>query len=181
MKSFSFEQYCTISLLALLFGVDFSVIMICDHIDSLFTIIESPWGSIGQPSWFAVVNHAGFSWRIPEIWWHSPAFFLLFHSLFYRTVAAEVRKQIAGQYGGSPQLFKNLNVGAATSNTVSRLTAAWSVTSALDLGAIFWLLSSHATSCFSWYILPLSNSPPQAVFKWLFLMSVCHKASLFLL
>uniref|UniRef100_A0A3P9IZ97 Dedicator of cytokinesis 7 n=1 Tax=Oryzias latipes TaxID=8090 RepID=A0A3P9IZ97_ORYLA len=27
-----------------------------------------------------------------------------------RTVAAEVRKQIAGQYGGSPQLFKNLNV-----------------------------------------------------------------------
>lgn len=35
-----------------------------------------------------------------------------------RTVAAEVRKQIAGQYGGSPQLFKNLNAGAATSNTV---------------------------------------------------------------
>ncbi|XP_064187973.1 dedicator of cytokinesis protein 7 isoform X19 [Anguilla rostrata] len=36
-----------------------------------------------------------------------------------RTVAAEVRKQIAGQYGGSPQLLKNLNVGAnATSNTV---------------------------------------------------------------
>ncbi|XP_014024288.2 dedicator of cytokinesis protein 7 isoform X16 [Salmo salar] len=27
-----------------------------------------------------------------------------------RTVAAEVRKQIAGQYGGSPQLLKNLNV-----------------------------------------------------------------------
>lgn len=96
-------------------------IMICDHIDSLFTIIESPWGSIGQPSWFAVVNHARFSWRISEIWRHSPAFFLLFHSLFYRTVAAEVRKQIAGQYGGSPQLFKNLNVGTATSNTVSRL------------------------------------------------------------
>uniref|UniRef100_A0A8C8EXE8 Dedicator of cytokinesis 7 n=1 Tax=Oncorhynchus tshawytscha TaxID=74940 RepID=A0A8C8EXE8_ONCTS len=36
----------------------------------------------------------------------------------YRTVAAEVRKQIAGQYGGSPQLLKNLNVGAAASNTV---------------------------------------------------------------
>uniref|UniRef100_A0A674DSC5 Dedicator of cytokinesis 7 n=1 Tax=Salmo trutta TaxID=8032 RepID=A0A674DSC5_SALTR len=36
----------------------------------------------------------------------------------FRTVAAEVRKQIAGQYGGSPQLLKNLNVGAATSNTV---------------------------------------------------------------
>uniref|UniRef100_A0A672J724 Dedicator of cytokinesis 7 n=1 Tax=Salarias fasciatus TaxID=181472 RepID=A0A672J724_SALFA len=35
-----------------------------------------------------------------------------------RTVAAEVRKQISGQYGGSPQLFKNLNVGTATSNTV---------------------------------------------------------------
>uniref|UniRef100_A0A8D3C120 Dedicator of cytokinesis 7 n=1 Tax=Scophthalmus maximus TaxID=52904 RepID=A0A8D3C120_SCOMX len=35
-----------------------------------------------------------------------------------RTVAAEVRKQIAGQYGGSPQLFKNLNVGATTTNTV---------------------------------------------------------------
>uniref|UniRef100_A0A7N6FBF6 Dedicator of cytokinesis 7 n=1 Tax=Anabas testudineus TaxID=64144 RepID=A0A7N6FBF6_ANATE len=35
-----------------------------------------------------------------------------------RTVAAEVRKQIAGQYGGSPQLFKNLNVGTTTSNTV---------------------------------------------------------------
>ncbi|KAM9528657.1 dedicator of cytokinesis protein 7-like isoform 3-T3 [Salvelinus alpinus] len=35
-----------------------------------------------------------------------------------RTVAAEVRKQIAGQHGGSPQLLKNLNVGAAASNTV---------------------------------------------------------------
>ncbi|KAK1897644.1 Dedicator of cytokinesis protein 7 [Dissostichus eleginoides] len=34
------------------------------------------------------------------------------------TVAAEVRKQIAGQYGGSPQLFKNINVGATTTNTV---------------------------------------------------------------
>uniref|UniRef100_A0AAR2KZ84 Dedicator of cytokinesis 7 n=1 Tax=Pygocentrus nattereri TaxID=42514 RepID=A0AAR2KZ84_PYGNA len=31
-------------------------------------------------------------------------------SLLFRTVAAEVRKQIAGQYGGSPQLLKNLNV-----------------------------------------------------------------------
>lgn len=38
-----------------------------------------------------------------------------------RTVAAEVRKQIAGQYGGSPQLFKNLNVGTTTSNTVRTL------------------------------------------------------------
>lgn len=46
-----------------------------------------------------------------------PRFTLLFH----RTVAAEVRKQIAGQYGGSPQLFKNLNAGTATSNTVSGL------------------------------------------------------------
>ncbi|XP_046870241.1 LOW QUALITY PROTEIN: dedicator of cytokinesis protein 7 [Hypomesus transpacificus] len=35
-----------------------------------------------------------------------------------RTVAAEVRKQIAGQYVGSPQLLKNLNVGVAASNTV---------------------------------------------------------------
>ncbi|XP_045063668.1 dedicator of cytokinesis protein 7-like isoform X8 [Coregonus clupeaformis] len=35
-----------------------------------------------------------------------------------RTVAAEVRKQISGQYGGSPQLLKNLNVGAAAGNTV---------------------------------------------------------------
>lgn len=41
-------------------------------------------------------------------------------SLFCRTVAAEVRKQIAGQYGGSPQLLKNLSVGGnATSNAVS--------------------------------------------------------------
>uniref|UniRef100_A0A7N6BU68 Dedicator of cytokinesis 7 n=1 Tax=Anabas testudineus TaxID=64144 RepID=A0A7N6BU68_ANATE len=42
-------------------------------------------------------------------------------SCLFRTVAAEVRKQIAGQYGGSPQLFKNLNVGTTTSNTVSSL------------------------------------------------------------
>ncbi|XP_016095169.1 dedicator of cytokinesis protein 7-like [Sinocyclocheilus grahami] len=36
-----------------------------------------------------------------------------------RTVAAEVRKQIAGQYGGSPQLLKNLSVGGnATSNAI---------------------------------------------------------------
>ncbi|KAF4079347.1 hypothetical protein AMELA_G00192130 [Ameiurus melas] len=36
-----------------------------------------------------------------------------------RTVAAEVRKQIAGQYGGSPQLLKNLHVGGnAASNSV---------------------------------------------------------------
>ncbi|CAB1332238.1 unnamed protein product [Coregonus sp. 'balchen'] len=39
-------------------------------------------------------------------------------SPLYRTVAAEVRKQISGQYGGSPQLLKNLNVGAAAGNTV---------------------------------------------------------------
>lgn len=55
----------------------------------------------------------------------SPAFLLhliLSFSLFLcRTVAAEVRKQIAGQYGGSPQLFKNLNAGTATTNTVSFL------------------------------------------------------------
>ncbi|XP_046704135.1 dedicator of cytokinesis protein 7 isoform X16 [Silurus meridionalis] len=36
-----------------------------------------------------------------------------------RTVAAEVRKQIAGQYGGSPQLLKNLHLGGnAASNSV---------------------------------------------------------------
>ncbi|XP_060723565.1 dedicator of cytokinesis protein 7 isoform X9 [Tachysurus vachellii] len=36
-----------------------------------------------------------------------------------RTVAAEVRKQIAGQYGGSPQLLKNLHMGGnAASNSV---------------------------------------------------------------
>ena len=40
-------------------------------------------------------------------------------SLPHRTVAAEVRKQIAGQYG-SPQLLKNLNVGTASSNTVGQ-------------------------------------------------------------
>ena len=42
-------------------------------------------------------------------------------SLPHRTVAAEVRKQIAGQYG-SPQLLKNLNVGTAASNTVGTCT-----------------------------------------------------------
>ncbi|KAK1796718.1 hypothetical protein P4O66_009740, partial [Electrophorus voltai] len=39
--------------------------------------------------------------------------------LLFRTVAAEVRKQIAGQYGGSPQLLKHLSVGGnAASNSV---------------------------------------------------------------
>uniref|UniRef100_A0A670JFF4 Dedicator of cytokinesis 7 n=1 Tax=Podarcis muralis TaxID=64176 RepID=A0A670JFF4_PODMU len=33
-----------------------------------------------------------------------------------RTVAAEVRKQISGQYGGSPQLLKNLNIGGSISH-----------------------------------------------------------------
>ncbi|XP_078249062.1 dedicator of cytokinesis protein 7 isoform X6 [Pogona vitticeps] len=33
-----------------------------------------------------------------------------------RTVAAEVRKQISGQYGGSPQLLKNLNIGGNISH-----------------------------------------------------------------
>uniref|UniRef100_A0A673MHC6 Dedicator of cytokinesis protein 7-like n=1 Tax=Sinocyclocheilus rhinocerous TaxID=307959 RepID=A0A673MHC6_9TELE len=42
---------------------------------------------------------------------------------FCETVAAEVRKQIAGQYGGSPQLLKNLSVGGnATSNAVMLYT-----------------------------------------------------------
>uniref|UniRef100_A0A8C3NKT3 Uncharacterized protein n=1 Tax=Geospiza parvula TaxID=87175 RepID=A0A8C3NKT3_GEOPR len=34
----------------------------------------------------------------------------------HRTVAAEVRKQISGQYGGSPQLLKNLNIGGSVSH-----------------------------------------------------------------
>uniref|UniRef100_A0A8C3CMU2 Dedicator of cytokinesis 7 n=1 Tax=Cairina moschata TaxID=8855 RepID=A0A8C3CMU2_CAIMO len=34
----------------------------------------------------------------------------------FRTVAAEVRKQISGQYGGSPQLLKNLNIGGSVSH-----------------------------------------------------------------
>ncbi|XP_018609625.1 dedicator of cytokinesis protein 7 isoform X14 [Scleropages formosus] len=41
-----------------------------------------------------------------------------------RTVAAEVRKQIAGQYGGSPQLLKNLTVGASTASNTVPLTEA---------------------------------------------------------
>ncbi|XP_048395891.1 dedicator of cytokinesis protein 7 isoform X4 [Stegostoma tigrinum] len=39
-----------------------------------------------------------------------------------RTVAAEVRKQISGQYGSSPQLLKNLNVGANVSHHSVPLT-----------------------------------------------------------
>uniref|UniRef100_A0A8C4YTF1 Dedicator of cytokinesis 7 n=1 Tax=Gopherus evgoodei TaxID=1825980 RepID=A0A8C4YTF1_9SAUR len=39
----------------------------------------------------------------------------LFLSCF-RTVAAEVRKQISGQYGGSPQLLKNLSIGGSVSH-----------------------------------------------------------------
>lgn len=75
-----------------------------------------------------------FLWNLSPIWhWdhfvaHSSYLTTFTHSLpstflpsVCRTVAAEVRKQIAGQYGGSPQLFKNLNVGTATSNTVSRV------------------------------------------------------------
>ncbi|XP_076870993.1 dedicator of cytokinesis protein 7 isoform X21 [Brachyhypopomus gauderio] len=41
-----------------------------------------------------------------------------------RTVAAEVRKQIAGQYGGSPQLLKNLSVGGNTASHSVPLTEA---------------------------------------------------------
>ncbi|XP_029474486.1 dedicator of cytokinesis protein 7 isoform X5 [Rhinatrema bivittatum] len=33
-----------------------------------------------------------------------------------RTVAAEVRKQISGQYGSSPQLLKNVNIGGSASH-----------------------------------------------------------------
>ncbi|XP_069794379.1 dedicator of cytokinesis protein 7 isoform X4 [Narcine bancroftii] len=41
-----------------------------------------------------------------------------------RTVAAEVRKQISGQYGSSPQLFKNLIIGANVSHHSVPLTEA---------------------------------------------------------
>ncbi|XP_058259678.1 dedicator of cytokinesis protein 7 isoform X16 [Hemibagrus wyckioides] len=41
-----------------------------------------------------------------------------------RTVAAEVRKQIAGQYGGSPQLLKNLHMGGNAANNSVPLTEA---------------------------------------------------------
>uniref|UniRef100_A0A671SXV1 Dedicator of cytokinesis protein 7-like n=1 Tax=Sinocyclocheilus anshuiensis TaxID=1608454 RepID=A0A671SXV1_9TELE len=41
-----------------------------------------------------------------------------------RTVAAEVRKQIAGQYGGSPQLLKNLSVGGNAASNAIPLTEA---------------------------------------------------------
>ncbi|XP_078525587.1 dedicator of cytokinesis protein 7 isoform X3 [Lissotriton helveticus] len=36
-----------------------------------------------------------------------------------RTVAAEVRKQISGQYGSSPQLLKNINIGSNASHHAS--------------------------------------------------------------
>ncbi|XP_062854096.1 dedicator of cytokinesis protein 7 isoform X10 [Trichomycterus rosablanca] len=39
-----------------------------------------------------------------------------------RTVASEVRKQIAGQYGGSPQLLKNLHMGGHAANNSVPLT-----------------------------------------------------------
>ncbi|XP_036825046.1 dedicator of cytokinesis protein 7 isoform X15 [Oncorhynchus mykiss] len=70
--------------------------------DSLFSLGESS-GKSGNPSTSAstvMAERRAFAQKIS------------------RTVAAEVRKQIAGQYGGSPQLLKNLNVGAAASNTV---------------------------------------------------------------
>ncbi|XP_053355506.1 dedicator of cytokinesis protein 7 isoform X19 [Clarias gariepinus] len=41
-----------------------------------------------------------------------------------RTVAAEVRKQIAGQYGGSPQLLKNLHMGGNSASNSVPLTEA---------------------------------------------------------
>ncbi|XP_073090159.1 dedicator of cytokinesis protein 7 isoform X10 [Manis javanica] len=41
-----------------------------------------------------------------------------------RTVAAEVRKQISGQYSGSPQLLKNLNIGNISHHTTVPLTEA---------------------------------------------------------
>lgn len=48
-------------------------------------------------------------------------------SLFrFRTVAAEVRKQISGQYGGSPQLLKNLNIGGSVSHHTT-VSSAWSM------------------------------------------------------
>uniref|UniRef100_A0A8C5ULY0 Dedicator of cytokinesis 7 n=1 Tax=Malurus cyaneus samueli TaxID=2593467 RepID=A0A8C5ULY0_9PASS len=45
---------------------------------------------------------------------------------FIMTVAAEVRKQISGQYGGSPQLLKNLNIGGSVSHHTT-VSHAWSI------------------------------------------------------
>uniref|UniRef100_A0A8C3LXD1 Dedicator of cytokinesis 7 n=1 Tax=Chrysolophus pictus TaxID=9089 RepID=A0A8C3LXD1_CHRPC len=44
----------------------------------------------------------------------------------FRTVAAEVRKQISGQYGGSPQLLKNLNIGGSVSHHTT-VSSAWNM------------------------------------------------------
>lgn len=44
----------------------------------------------------------------------------------FRTVAAEVRKQISGQYGGSPQLLKNLNIGGSVSHHTT-VSNAWNI------------------------------------------------------
>uniref|UniRef100_A0A669PHP0 Dedicator of cytokinesis 7 n=1 Tax=Phasianus colchicus TaxID=9054 RepID=A0A669PHP0_PHACC len=44
----------------------------------------------------------------------------------FRTVAAEVRKQISGQYGGSPQLLKNLNIGGSVSHHTT-VSSAWNL------------------------------------------------------
>lgn len=59
--------------------------------------------------------------------------FVMHYFFCYRTVAAEVRKQISGQYSGSPQLLKNLNIVGNISHhtTVSSMLKSWSVASAL--------------------------------------------------
>lgn len=104
---------------------------------------------------------------------------LRFTLRFYRTVAAEVRKQIAGQYGGSPQLFKNLTVGTATSNTVSGLQQ--------QIWIWYWPAQSSAYCPVTPLCASVNNSrfssfkESRAVFKGLFLISMIHKASLFLL
>lgn len=77
-----------------------------------------------------------------------------------RTVAAEVRKQIAGQYGGSPQLFKNLNVGTTTSNTVSILTEPfW-------FSLMFWGISSQVHYCATLSLHLALHMPLHMLFQW---------------
>lgn len=93
------------------------------------TCIIIPWGKnaaialfLTFPVTFSPKSTFSGLWFIIHNWLYSLTCFILpstCNSSIYRTVAAEVRKQIAGQYGGSPQLFKNLNVGTTTSNTVS--------------------------------------------------------------
>ena len=55
---------------------------------------------------------------------------------YFRTVAAEVRKQISGQYGGSPQLLKNLNIGGSVSHHTT-VSSAWNVEEGMRCAWLF--------------------------------------------